>query len=546
MGKLRRYLEDYGLQGTVATIKDRIFHTGQQELSYEKWADRSRLSSRDYARMAKEVFAWQPVIGVLAHAEGTDRTALLQSLSLQIYRFFRSGKECRDLDYMLFAGPGCSLAPDLLYQCVKLLNESLDEIDLIYFDSDRIGPDGRKMNPAFRPEYDPQLLSRVNYIGNVFLVRTKTAVEAGLPSPDWKEDEYHKFLKRIALIEDAAPGHERDGRIRHIPRILYHEADAAGRGFAGQEGDRSADGSVSGGKGNDPLISVLIPNRDHADDLERCIRSLQEKNNYRNLEILILENGSTEEETFRFYEVLQKTDPRVRILTWDRGFNYSAINNFGAANADGDYLLFLNNDTAVIREDSLRILQRLASGSGVGAAGAMLLYGNGTVQHAGVILGHGGIAAHAFQGEDPAAWEGLYPSLLLQNLHNVSAVTGACLMMRRELFLKAGGFDEELAVTFNDVDLCLRLRRDGLRILEAPDARLFHYESVSRGAEDSPEKLARFHSEIRHFVKKWEKELAAGDPFYNPNLTLTGRTFSCRDQVREARAPYLKYLHLGD
>lgn len=211
MGKLRRYLEDYGLQGTVATIKDRIFHTGQQELSYEKWADRSRLSSRDYARMAKEVFAWQPVIGVLAHAEGTDRTALLQSLSLQIYRFFRSGKECRDLDYMLFAGPGCSLAPDLLYQCVKLLNESLDEIDLIYFDSDRIGPDGRKMNPAFRPEYDPQLLSRVNYIGNVFLVRTKTAVEAGLPSPDWKEDEYHKFLKRIALIEDAAPGHERDG-----------------------------------------------------------------------------------------------------------------------------------------------------------------------------------------------------------------------------------------------------------------------------------------------------------------------------------------------
>ena len=125
-------------------------------------------------------------------------------------------------------------------------------------------------------------------------------------------------------------------------------------------------------------------------------------------------------------------------------------------------------------------------------------------------------------------------------------MTGACLMMRRELFLKAGGFDEELAVTFNDVDLCLRLRRDGLRILEAPDARLFHYESVSRGAEDSPEKLARFHSEIRHFVKKWEKELAAGDPFYNPNLTLTGRTFSCRDQVREARAPYLKYLHLGD
>ena len=513
MGKLRRYLEDYGLQGTVATIKDRIFHTGQQELSYEKWADRSRLSSRDYARMA-------------AHAEGTDRTALLQSLSLQIYRFFRSGKECRDLDYMLFAGPGCSLAPDLLYQCVKLLNESLDEIDLIYFDSDRIGPDGRKMNPAFRPEYDPQLLSRVNYIGNVFLVRTKTAVEAGLPSPDWKEDEYHKFLKRIALIEDAAPGHERDGRIRHIPRILYHEADAAGRGFAGQEGDHSADGSVSGGKGNDPLISVLIPNRDHADDLERCIRSLQEKNNYRDLEILILENGSTEEETFRFYEALQKTDPRVRILTWDRGFNYSAINNFGAANADGDYLLFLNNDTAVIREDSLRILQRLASGSGVGAAGAMLLYGNGTVQHAGVILGHGGIAAHAFQGEDPAAWEGLYPSLLLQNLHNVSAVTGACLMMRRELFLKAGGFDEELAVTFNDVDLCLRQRRDGLRILEA--------------------QLARFHSEIRYFVKKWEKELAAGDPFYNPNLTLTGRTFSCRDQVREARAPYLKYLHLGD
>ena len=546
MGRLRRYLEDYGLQGTVATIKDRIFRTPQAEISYEKWADRSRLSSRDYARMAKEVFAWQPAIGVLAHAEGTDRTAFLQSLSLQIYRFFRAGKDYRDLDYMLFAGPGCSLAPDLLYQCVKLLNESLDEIDLIYFDSDRIGPDGRKENPAFRPDYDPQLLSCVNYIGNVFLVRTKTALEAGLPSSDWKEDEYHKFLKRIASLEEDIPGRERQGRIRHIPRILYHEADTAGESSARKESIPSKAAAAASEDGEEALISVLIPNRDHADDLKRCILSLQEVNSCRNLEILILENGSREKETFSLYEALRKADPRVKILNWDREFNYSAINNFGAANAAGDYLLFLNNDTVVIREDSLRILRDLASAPGTGAVGALLLYGNETVQHAGVILGYGGIAGHAFQGEDPTDWEGLYPSLLLENLHNVSAVTGACLMMRRELFLKAGGFDEELAVTFNDVDLCLRLRRMGFRILEAPDARLFHYESVSRGAEDSPEKIERFHSEIRCFVKKWEKELAAGDPFYNPNLTLTGRSFSCRDMVREAKAPCLKYLHMED
>ena len=274
------------------------------------------------------------------------------------------------------------------------------------------------------------------------------------------------------------------------------------------------------------------------------MESLRTVNTWENLEILILENNSEEEETFALYRQLEESDSRIRVLRWDKTFNYSAINNFGALAAHGEYLLLLNNDTQILEPESIARMQRLASRPETGAVGALLLYPDGRVQHAGIILGYGGIAGHAWEGEREEEITAPFPRLVFMHTHNTSAVTGACLMLRSAVWTAAGGMDEKLEVTFNDVDLCMKLRREGLRVLMCPDACLMHDESASRGSEDSPQKVARFHEEIRIFAHRWEAELQKGDPFYNPNLTLTGRSWTCRDVIREAKKPYLKYLHI--
>ena len=546
--KLREHVREYGLHGTAVAAADRILHRQQQEVPYERWLERSRPSSRDYARMSRKTLPREMVFAVRSYAQGGDRTAFMQSLSLQIYRNYLPLKDCRGSDYVLLCGSGCTLAPDLLWQCARYLAEADGEIDLIYFDSDRIGEDGRKTDPAFRPDYDPDLLEQVNYMGHVVLARIDAAKEAGLPAGG--AGSFHAFLRRICGKHAVRAGEESGCPVRHIPKILYHELaedareDAAPQESAQDPGDRGAGDVSSASASSRPLVSVLIPNKDHTDDLARCIISLQQVNAWENLEILILENNSEQPETFRFYEKLQKTDPRIRVLTYDRPFNYSAVNNFGAANASGSLLLLLNNDTVILEKDAIARLACLALRDDVGAAGALLYYPDHTVQHAGIILGYGGIAGHAFAGEVSGRGPGVYPDLVFGHVHNVSAVTGACMMLRRSVFLKAGGFDEELTVAFNDVDLCMRLRASSLRVLMCPGARLIHNESASRGSEDSPEKVARFHGEIRTFIRKWEKELEKGDPFYNPNLTLTGRSWTCRDELRESVKPYVKYLKI--
>lgn len=545
LGKLKNYLNLFSLQQAAVSIRDRIFPGQREEVSYEKWLDHNRISSRGYAKISKEEFAYQPMISVQAHAVGADRAAFIQSLSLQTYRNYRAYKDYPDGEYTLIAGPGCTLTPDMLSSCVRLLNqEGGERIDLVYFDSDCIDSDGKKVDPSFRPEYDPDLLRKVNYMGNVILVRTSKAVKVLKAMSEEKgsrmvldRDGTHEFLKCFCKEENVRPGQERDGAIRHIPRILYHEVIEDAR-------EVSVETHVPLVKKDMELVSVIIPNKDHMADLSLCIDSIRNVNAYTNLEIIIVENNSSSREIFEYYEKIQKEDSRIRVVTYTGSFNYSRINNFGAAQASGKYLLFLNNDTVILKPSSIWYLASYAGREDVGAAGALLIYPDHTVQHAGVILGYGGIAGHAFQGESLGEIPESYAELLFEHTRNVSAVTGACMMMRKEVFEKAGGFDEELAVTFNDVDLCLKLRSMGLRILICPNAELIHNESASRGAEDSEEKVKRFHREISRFVKRWEKELAVGDPFYNPNLTLIGRTYTCKDYVREAKPPYQKYLHM--
>ena len=540
LGKLKNYLNVFSLQQAAISIRDRFFAPEHEEVPYERWLEHTRISSRGYAKVSKEVFHFQPKIGVYAHAVGRDRAAFVQSLSLQTYRNVRPLKDCPEAEYTLFAGPGCTLTPDMLSSCVRLLNEdNSGYVDLVYFDSDCIDAEGRKTNPAFRPEYDPILLRKVNYMGNVFLVRTALFRKVyremeqdsgGKVSLD--SDGVHAFLKRLCKSEHVRPGQERSGTVRHIPRILYHEVLENARKVSvdvrvvsmGDFSKELCGGTHTGNTSNITVFKILS---------EQGVSA-----GVRRIEAL------TGKGVFRYYEEIQKQDGRIHVYTYTGSFNYSRINNFGASKAHGRFLLFLNNDTVILKPSSIWYLASHAERQDVGAVGALLIYPDHTVQHAGVILGYGGIAGHAYQGEELGELPGEYPELLFEHTRNVSAVTGACMLMRREVYEQAGGFDEELAVTFNDVDLCLRLRKEGYRILICPNAELIHNESASRGAEDSEEKVRRFHREIGIFVRRWEKELEAGDPFYNPNLTLTGRTYTCKDPVREARAPYLKYLRM--
>lgn len=566
LSRIKNYVQEHGLRSSVVLTMDRMLHRQIPKMDYSTWLMKNRPSSRDYDKMEKSARPDGPVFGVMAAMEEKDRLAFMQSLDMQVYHKYRPLKQNSHVEYALVVGGACSLRPDLLWKCADLLMK--DEVqaqkpDLIYFDSDRIGEDGCKGDPSFRPDYDPDLLSEVNYMGNAVVVKTDLLDTVGLPT-DGKES-YHRFLKGICRI-----GNEEDKAgaiVMHIPEILYHEVESAAKsaeefvkdtagtvedtGFTNE--DVSVAGDLSGfsekvfsGQEDLPLVTVMIPNKDHIDDLERCITSLLEENTWKRLEILIIENNSEDEETFAYYNSLPGRDDRIKVLTWDGPFNYSAINNFGFDHAKGEYILLLNNDTKIIEKDSIGRMVCLARRPGIGAVGALLLYPGGTVQHGGIILGHGGIAGHAWEGVNPAEIFGSFQKLVFSHLHNVSAVTGACMMLKRSCFEAAGRFDEDLGVTFNDVDLCLQLRKRGLRVLMCPGAQLIHYESASRGSEDSPEKVMRFHREIDLFVHRWEKELAKGDPFYNPNLTLVGESWTYRDSIREPVKPYLKYLHMND
>ena len=274
----------------------------------------------------------------------------------------------------------------------------------------------------------------------------------------------------------------------------------------------------------EPLISILIPNKDHVSDLRKCIVSIQEKTSYPNYEIIVIENNSEEEKTFQYYQLLEKRR-NIRVVCWNGKFNYSAINNFGYTFAKGEYILLLNNDTEVISADWLQEMLMYAQRGDVGAVGAKLYYPDNTVQHGGVVLGVGGVAAHLHcnrQKEDPG-----YMGRLIY-AQDLTAVTAACMMLPRKVWEETGGLDESFEVAFNDVDLCMRIRQKGYLIVFTPYAELYHYESKSRKADDTPEKRARFVGEVERFQARWAKELEAGDPYYNPNFSLDDANFTIR------------------
>lgn len=453
-------------------------------------------------------------------------------------------------DYVVFADHDDRMTPDALYECARMLDKNPD-CDVLYSDEDKLDMDGKALfDPHFKPDFNPDLLCSVNYICHLFVVKKSLLDQVGGFRAEFDGAQDYDFIFRCT---------EQAKKICHVPKVLYHwrchqdstasnpksklyAFEAGSRaimahyervGIQAEKVEKGVDYGIYHTKfkimGN-PLVSVIIPNKDHTDDLDQCIRPMLTKGTYRNLEIVVVENNSTKKETWSYYERIQKEFPNVRVVRWKREFNYSAINNFGVSQASGEYLLFLNNDIEMIAEDFIEEMLGLCQREDVGAVGARLLYEDDTIQHAGVVVGFGGIAGHTFIGLHKAENSYFHRAMCTQDY---SAVTAACMMSKKSVFTAVGGFSEELAVAFNDIDYCMKVRALGKLVAYTPYALLYHYESKSRGLEDTPEKVARFNREIAIFAKKWPDILKNGDPYYNPNLTLRKSNFALRDLKKE-------------
>ncbi len=380
------------------------------------------------------------------------------------------------------------------------------QADLFYCDSDRLQPDGVHLTePLFKPEFDDILLEGMSYVDGGFLIKRELLQRC---TEDLRiEDEYWAY-RLFCFCSKKSRG------IFHIARMLYH-APTGGEILYQDEKTK---------KNGVHLVSILIPNKDQIKILQNCVESIYARAGNVDFEILILENNSREKETFSYYKELERSG-KARIIEWKAEFNYSAVNNYGAKQANGDYLLFLNNDTEFKGENVLGELVKYAEKENVGAVGAKLFYPDGTVQHAGVILGYGGSAGHVFEGMTEEELQKIPWSRVARQY---SAVTAACMLVKKSVFADVDGFDETFPVAYNDIDLCLRIRASGKKIVYTPFAQVIHYESATRGLELTAEKARRVKQEEERFQARWRKQLAEGDPFYNPNLTLEKNDYSLR------------------
>lgn len=422
-----------------------------------------------------------------------------------------------------------------LYSVVSAINSS-NEPDVLYSDEDKITFDGAtRFFPHFKPDWSPDLLRSYNYITHLFVAKRALVSRAGNFLPGYDGSQDHDLILRTTELAE---------QIVHIPQILYHwrshaESTAESQGnksYTLEAGVKAISAHLErkGLPGTvefnqkfgsyrvnykltaEPLVSIIIPNFEHIAELRCCIESIFKLTTYKNFEVIVVENNSSSKDIFAYYEQIQKAHG-VRVIHWEGQFNYSAINNFAVRESRGEILLFMNNDTEVIAPDWIEQMLQYAQRQDVGAVGAKLYYADDTIQHAGVILGFRGLAGHAFL-QLPKDEPGYMGRAMVAQ--NVSAVTAACMMMRKGFFDSLSGFDETLKVAFNDIDLCMKIRQAGKLIVYTPYAELYHHESVSRGAEDTEEKKERFVGEIEYFHSKWKDQLDAGDPYYNPHLDL--------------------------
>jgi GT2 family glycosyltransferase len=438
-------------------------------------------------------------------------------------------------DFLALLNQGDTLAPFALFEVVRALRAD-PEAEVLYSDEDRIeGATTRRRDPLFKPDWSPDALYSHYYLGNLLVLRRSLVNAVG----GFRRGYEGALVYDLALRTTA-----RARKIVHVARVLCHArhgaptsaaADfSAGRALEDhldrdgvnatvRPGLRAATWEVRYRHARRPLVSIIIPNRDFPEGLAKCVESIR-RSTYTPYEIIVVENHSVRAETFDCYRRLQSS-ANLRLLTWDQPFNYAAINNFAAAHVCGDVLLFLNNDMEVINADWLERLLEHALRPEVGAVGAKLYYPDDTVQHAGVVIGIREILGHGHR-HFPRTSAG-YANRLV-TVQNVSAVTGACLMIRKAAFHEVGGFEEQFALDFNDIDLCLKLRRQGYRIVWTPYAELYHFESKTRGYAVTQAQQIRFLRDTALFHELWASTYCDGDPFYNPNLTHDREDFSLR------------------
>jgi len=461
-----------------------------------------------------------------------------------ISRASNSALEIASGDFVALLDHDDALPEHALYFMALAIAEH-DNAQVLYSDEDKLDEQGERFAPHFKSDWNPDLFYSQNYVSHLGVYRRSLLNRINGFRAGVEGSQDHDLLLRCL-------SYVRHDQIVHIPRVLYHWRMVEGstalasdeKSYTTAAGIKAlkdyffgVNPSVTVEAGQlpntyrirwplpdfQPLVSLLIPTRDRCELTETCVRSILEKSTYKNYEILILDNGSVEKETHDFFNLIQKEDKRVRVLRYDKPFNFSAINNFGVLHAIGTVIGMVNNDIEVINPEWLTEMVSHALRQDIGCVGAKLYYSNDTLQHGGVILGIGGVAGHSHKYFSRSNC-GYFTRLFLTQ--TLSAVTAACLFVRRSVFDEVGGLDElNLAIAFNDVDFCLKVRETGYRNLWTPYAELYHHESISRGHEDTPAKQERFQKEVNFMKTKWTSSLKF-DPYYNRNLTLDSENFS--------------------
>lgn len=583
-GRLASSLKNNGVKGTIAKIKNRKSAKAQmKEMNHDY-----DISDEVRSKQENTIFSDETTFSVLVPLYNTPKEylcAMIESVQAQTYKKWElcladgsdadhayvgkivakynkddkriiykkleknggiseNTNECIKLasgEYIALFDHDDILHPSALFEIASVIEAQ--NADYVYTDENTFSEHPYDAyNPHFKPDYSPDTLRSYNYICHFSVFSRKLLDSVGYFNKEYDGSQDYDIILRLT---------EKAEKIVHIPKILYYwrahknsvASDISAKPYTVTAAKKALKAHLDrvGLKGEvldskilttyrikyeikgEPLISIVIPTKDHIDDLKKCLDSIYEKSTYKNFEIIIIENNSTDNETFEYYEELKSTHDNLRIVVWEEGFNYSAINNFGMKFANGEYVLLLNNDVEVITPEWLEEMLMFAQRSDVGAVGSMLYYPDDTIQHAGVILGIGGVAGHSHRYMNRND-DGYFARITIAQ--NLSCCTAACLMMPKAVFDEINGLDEEFAVAFNDVDLCMRIRQKGYLIVFTPYSQLYHYESKSRGLEDTPEKQKRFAGEVKRFDSKWHKELDMGDPYYNPNLTLVKEDFS--------------------
>lgn len=469
--------------------------------------------------------------------------------------------------YAAFLGDGHILSPDALYQAANAIenpasirqsgvhwdDDKSTIPDMIYTDEDMIQWSGDESDtdpfhyaPEFKPDFNLDLLRANNYMKHFLVVRRELFIKAVTAETEPDVDKCFDFVFKCA---------ENANRIVHIPKVLYSSVKGEDNNCINADTEIKAIVSHLNRTGikaevhrtdyegyyrirytNDekPLVSILIPNKDERDSLDKCLKSIA-VGTYDNIEIIIIENNSTESETFEYYKSLperydEKFRGGIKVVSWESNgvFNYSAINNYGRANAKGEYIVLLNNDIEIISRDWIEEMLSVCTRRDAGIVGAKLYYPDDTIQHAGIVAAIGGhargVASNMLVGLDRYGDGGyMHKASVMQDY---SAVTAACLMIKASVYDQIGGFEERLTVAFNDVDLCLKARKAGYLVVYDPYVVAYHYESKSRGQEDTEEKVRRFQDEIEYMRSKWNDIMRYGDPYYNPNLSRIKNDYS--------------------